>query len=114
MLTYVECVGSLQIVSDHDGDAPDGGVAASLEQLGHQEVEQVGQDVQHLKGNISPPAYVVYTPHSCSLLCSECRDTQLCGWCQLVWRNSGNCDLMGVCDTSSFIIFEGIMPLKVA
>ena len=90
-------VGSLQIVSDHpdhDGDAPDGGVAASLEQLGHQEVEQVGQDVQHLKGNISPPAYVVYTPHSCSLLCSECRDTQLCGWCQLVWRNSGNCDSM--------------------
>ena len=90
-------MGSLQIVSDHpdhDGDAPDGGVAASLEQLGHQEVEQVGQDVQHLKGNISPPAYVVYTPHSCSLLCSECRDTQLCGWCQLVWRNSGNCDSM--------------------
>ena len=90
-------MGSLQIVSDHpdhDGDAPDGGVAASLEQLGHQEVEQVGQDVQHLKGNISPPAYVVYTPHSCSLLCSECRDTQLCGWCQLVWRNSGNCDRM--------------------
>ena len=30
-------VGSLQIVSDHpdhDGDAPDGGVAASLQQLG--------------------------------------------------------------------------------
>ena len=58
--SYVEC-GILQIVSDHhdhDGDAPDGGVAASLQQLGHQEVEQVGEDVgaQHLKGNLSPPA----------------------------------------------------------
>ena len=55
--------------------------------LGHQDDPEVGQDVraQHLS--------VVYL----SLLVflrSECRDTQLCGWCQLVWRNSGNCDLM--------------------
>ena len=72
---------------EHDGDAPDGGVAVPLLLLGHQDEPQVGQDVgaQYLS--------VVYL----SLLVflrSECRDTQLCGWCQLVWRNSGNCDLM--------------------
>ena len=75
---------------EHDGDAPDGGVAVPLLLLGHQDDPEVGQDVraQHLS--------VVYL----SLLVflrSECRNTQLCGWCQLVWRNSGNCDLMGIC-----------------
>ena len=72
---------------EHDGDAPDGVVAVPLLLLGHQDDPEVGQDVgaQHLS--------VVYL----SLLVflrSECRNTQLCGWCQLVWRNSGNCDLM--------------------
>ena len=72
---------------EHDGDAPDGVVAVPLLLLGHQDEPEVGQDVgaQHLS--------VVYL----SLLVflrSECRNTQLCGWCQLVWRNSGNCDLM--------------------
>ena len=72
---------------EHDGDAPDGGVAVPPLLLGHQDDPEVGQDVraQHLS--------VVYL----SLLVflrSECRNTQLCGWCQLVWRNSGNCDLM--------------------
>ena len=72
---------------EHDGDAPDGGVAVPPLLLGHQDDPEVGQDVraQHLS--------VVYL----SLLVflrSECRNTQLCGWGQLVWRNSGNCDLM--------------------
>ena len=72
---------------EHDGDAPDGVVAVPLLLLGHQDEPEVGQDVgaQHLS--------VVYL----SLLVflrSECRNTQLCGWCQLVWRNSGNCDRM--------------------
>ena len=72
---------------EHDGDAPDGGVVVPLLLLGHQDDPEVGQDVraQHLS--------VVYL----SLLVflrSECRNTQLCGQCQLVWRNSGNCDLM--------------------
>ena len=72
---------------EHDGDAPDGVVAVPLLLLGHQDEPEVGQDVgaQYLS--------VVYL----SLLVflrSECRNTQLCGWCQLVWRNSGNCDLM--------------------
>ena len=75
---------------EHDGDAPDGVVAVPLLLLGHQDEPEVGQDVgaQHLS--------VVYL----SLLVflrSECRNTQLCGWCQLVWRNSGNCDLMLLC-----------------
>ena len=72
---------------EHDGDAPDGVVAVPLLLLGHQDEPEVGQDVgaQHLS--------VVYL----SLLVflrSECRNTQLCGQCQLVWRNSGNCDRM--------------------
>ena len=72
---------------EHDGDAPDGVVAVPLLLLGHQDEPEVGQDVgaQHLS--------VVYL----SLLVflrSECRNTKLCGWCQLVWRNSGNCDRM--------------------
>ena len=74
---------------EHDGDAPDGGVAVPPLLLGHQDDPEVGQDVraQHLS--------VVYL----SLLVflrSECRNTQLCGQCQLVWRNSGNCDRMAV------------------
>ena len=77
---------------EHDGDAPDGGVVVPPLLLGHQDDPEVGQDVraQHLS--------VVYL----SLLVflrSECRNTQLCGWCQLVWRNSGNCDLMLVTET---------------
>ena len=72
---------------EHDGDAPDGGVVVPPLLLGHQDDPEVGQDVraQHLS--------VVYL----SLLVflrSECRNTQLCGQCQLVWRNSGNCDRM--------------------
>ena len=72
---------------EHDGDAPDGGVVVPPLLLGHQDDPEVGQDVraQHLS--------VVYL----SLLVflrSECRNTQLCGQCQLVWRNSGNCDCM--------------------
>ena len=79
---------------EHDGDAPDGVVAVPLLLLGHQDEPEVGQDVgaQHLS--------VVYL----SLLVflrSECRNTQLCGWCQLVWRNSGNCDLMVAPDKES-------------
>ena len=75
---------------EHDGDAPDGVVAVPLLLLGHQDEPEVGQDVgaQYLS--------VVYL----SLLVflrSECRNTQLCGQCQLVWRNSGNCDRMGPC-----------------
>ena len=74
---------------EHDGDAPDGVVAVPLLLLGHQDEPEVGQDVgaQHLS--------VVYL----SLLVflrSECRNTQLCGQCQLVWRNSGNCDRMDI------------------
>ena len=62
---------------EHDGDAPDGVVAVPLLLLGHQDEPEVGQDVgaQHLS--------VVYL----SLLVflrSECRNTQLCGQCQLV------------------------------
>ena len=73
--------------SEHGEDAPDGAVAVPPLLLGHQDDPEVGQDVgaQHLS--------VVYL----SLLVflrSECRNTQLCGQCQLVWRNSGNCDLM--------------------
>ena len=72
---------------EHDGDAPDGGVAVPPLLLGHQDDPEVGQDVraQHLS--------VVYL----SLLVFlrlECRNTQLCGQCQFVWRNSGNCDSM--------------------
>ena len=63
--------------SDHterDGESPEDGVAVPFLLLGHQDEPQVGQDVgaQHLS--------VVYL----SLLVflrSECRDTQLCGWC---------------------------------
>ena len=81
---------------EHDGDAPDGVVAVPLLLLGHQDEPEVGQDVgaQYLS--------VVYL----SLLVflrSECRNTQLCGWCQLVWRNSGNCDLMGHTLFSTFM-----------
>ena len=76
---------------EHDGDAPDGGVVVPPLLLGHQDDPEVGQDVraQHLS--------VVYL----SLLVflrSECRNTQLCGQCQLVWRNSGNCDRMNYLD----------------
>ena len=89
--------------SEHDEDAPDGGVVVPPLLLGHQDDPEVGQDVgaQHLS--------VVYL----SLLVflrSECRNTQLCGQCQLVWRNSGNCDRM---DTSGihFGVFTNTLQL---